>query len=220
MQRLFTFLILIHLGTTGCGPMERSAEETEQVKKEMNDREIKRVLPSEIVEKAREKGKAVTDEAQKALLQTLMKKIQSEGVVGAIEFCNINALPIMDSLSQVHKAEIRRVSNKWRNPNDAPTAEEEPIVEAYAYAAEQGQEMRDEVYAEDGAEQVIYTRPIMIGAALCLQCHGEKGKELTAEAAQKLQELYPEDKATGYQLGEWRGLWKVTFLKKDIVLEL
>lgn len=220
MRQFFILLSFVIFGFTSCGPMERSSEETEQVKKEMNEREIKRVMPSEIVEKAREKGKLITDEAQKALLQTLMTKIQSEGVVGAVEYCNINALPIMDSLSQAHKGQIRRVSNKWRNPADAPKEDEQPIMEAYAFAVEEGQELRQEVFLEESSSQLIYTRPIMIGAGLCLQCHGEPGKELTEEVARKITELYPDDKATGYQLGEWRGIWKVTFEKKDVVLEL
>ena len=220
MRQFFILPLIAILGLTSCGPMERSSEETEQVKKEMNEREVKRVMPSEIVEKAREKGKRITDEAQKLLLQTLMRKIQSEGVVGAVEYCNINALSIMDSLSQAHKGQIRRVSNKWRNPADAPTEEELPIMEAYAFAAEEGQELREEVFLEESSNQLIYTRPIMIGAALCLQCHGQPGKELTEEVAEKITEFYPEDKATGYQLGEWRGIWKVTFEKKDVVLEL
>lgn len=220
MRHFFVLSIGFFVLAAGCGPIDRTAAEREKIQKEMDQREVKKVRPSEIIDKAREKGRQITDEAQRALLLTLTKQIQAQGVVGAVEYCNLKALPIMDSLSQAHKATIRRVSNRWRNPADAPNAQELPIIEAYEFAAEQGQELREEVFLEDSTEQLIYTRPISIGAGLCLQCHGTAGKELSPEAASKLRELYPEDKATGYELGEWRGIWKVTFEKRDIVLEL
>jgi hypothetical protein len=202
----------------GCGPMDKG--NSEAVKKEMEDREVKHVLPSQITDKAKEKGLAITDAAQKALLQILMKKIESEGILGAVEYCNVNAFPLVDSLSKAHHASIRRVSNKWRNPKDAPTDDEVAIMEAYTYSVEQGQAPREEVFMEDNSTQVIYTRPIMMGAALCLQCHGTPGKELTQEVADKIKGLYLEDKATGYELGQWRGIWKVVLEKKELVLEL
>lgn len=202
----------------GCGPMDKG--NSEAVKKEMDSREVKRVLPSQIIDKAREKGQAITSEAQKTLLQTLMKKMETEGVVGAVEYCNVNALPLVDSVARAHKASLRRVSNRWRNPKDAPGEDEVPIMEAYSYSAEQGLELREEVFFDENNPQVIYTRPIMLGAGLCLQCHGQKDKDIAPEVQQKISELYSADNATGYNLGEWRGIWKVVFEKKELVLEL
>lgn len=218
MKNLAIAAILLFVSLSGCGPM--GSGNSDAVKKEMQSRDVKHVVPSQIMDKAKEKGKAITDAAQKTLLQTLTKKIESEGVVGAVEYCNVNALQLIDSLSKAHQASIRRISNKWRNPHDAPAGDEITIMEAYSFSAEQGQELREEVFFEETSPQVIYTRPIMMGAGLCLQCHGTPGKELTPEVANKINALYPEDKATGYQLGEWRGLWKVVFEKKDLVLEL
>ena len=42
---------------------------------------------------------------------------------------------------------------------------------------------------------------------LCLQCHGTA---IAPKLAEKLSELYPEDKATGYSEGEIRGAFVVT----------
>ncbi len=218
MKTLRIVTLFFFTAVVGCGPMDKG--NSEAVKKEMESRELKHIMPSQIIDKAKKDGQAITDEAQKALLQTLMKKIESEGVIGAVEYCQMNAIPLVDSLSRSHKAIIRRVSNKWRNPKDAPTGDEVGIMEAYTYSIEQGQAPREEVFMDDNTTQVVYTRPIMMGAALCLQCHGTVDKELTPEVAEKINSLYPEDKATGYQLGEWRGIWKVVFEKKDLIMEL
>lgn len=217
---LIAVMAALGWATTGCGPMERTPEQAEQIKKEMEGRELKHVTSTQIIEKAREKGQAITEAAQKTLLQTLLKKVETEGIVGTLEYCNLNALPLIDSLSTAHKTSIRRVSNKWRNPKDAPTADEQDFMDAYAYTVEQGQSPREEVFMEDNATQVIYTRPIMLGAGLCLQCHGQEDKDIAPETLAKIKTLYPDDKATGYQLGEWRGIWKVTFEKKDLVMGL
>ncbi|MEQ8414576.1 MAG: DUF3365 domain-containing protein [Imperialibacter sp.] len=218
MRTPIILCLSVCLIAVGCGPMDKG--NSEEVKKEMEDRKVKHVLPSQITDKAKERGLAITDAAQKVLLQTLIKKIESEGILGAVEYCNVNAFPLVDSLSKANLATIRRVSNKWRNPKDAPEADEIAIMEAYAYSVEQGQAPREEVFMEDNSTQVIYTRPIMMGAGLCLQCHGTPGKELTQEVEDKIKSLYPDDKATGYELGEWRGIWKVVFEKKELVLEL
>jgi hypothetical protein len=218
MRTPIILCLSVCLIAAGCGPMDKG--NSEAVKKEMEDRKVKHVLPSQITDKAKERGLAITDAAQKVLLQTLMKKIESEGILGAVEYCNVNAFPLVDSLSKANHATIRRVSNKWRNPKDAPTDDEVAIMEAYTYSVEQGQAPREEVFMEDNSTQVVYTRPIMMGATLCLQCHGTPGKELTQEVADKINALYPQDKATGYELGEWRGIWKVVFEKKELVLEL
>ncbi len=47
----------------------------------------------------------------------------------------------------------------------------------------------------------------------CLKCHGLPGKDIDANTLALLQKKYPEDKATGYKLGDLRGAWKISFSK-------
>ena len=47
-----------------------------------------------------------------------------------------------------------------------------------------------------------YAEPLMIDG-VCLTCHGGS---VTGDVAAVLRELYPEDRATGYALGEFRGI--------------
>lgn len=48
----------------------------------------------------------------------------------------------------------------------------------------------------------VYMEPLYVEAK-CLLCHGE---QVGQNVSQKLKELYPDDKATGFKLGEFRGL--------------
>ncbi len=52
----------------------------------------------------------------------------------------------------------------------------------------------------------------MLGNPLCLQCHGTPNQDIAPETLAAIQKLYPGDKATGFKLGDLRGLWRVTFL--------
>ena len=47
-----------------------------------------------------------------------------------------------------------------------------------------------------------YMEPLYVGPQ-CLSCHGET---LSGELKEKLNELYPNDQATGFKLGQFRGL--------------
>ena len=53
--------------------------------------------------------------------------------------------------------------------------------------------------------------PILLAAPVCLQCHGSPEKDIAPATMAAIKKLYPEDKATGFQLGDLRGLWRVTF---------
>jgi|GEM_PF-6272250 len=72
-----------------------------------------------------EKGDEITTATQTALLQTVSKAIAEKEAHGAVEYCNLKALAIVDSLSKVHNCQIRRVSDKYRNPQDKAQNETE-----------------------------------------------------------------------------------------------
>ena len=52
---------------------------------------------------------------------------------------------------------------------------------------------------------------IFLGMETCLKCHGRVGHEIANETYAVISKLYPEDKATNYRLGDFRGAWKVRF---------
>jgi len=47
-----------------------------------------------------------------------------------------------------------------------------------------------------------------------LQCHGQIGKDIHDDVYKVIKEKYPQDKATGFKVGELRGIWDIKFLEK------
>lgn len=141
-------------------------------------------------------------EAQKLLGSKLKEKIEQGGPENALEFCNINAIPLTESVAEKHRVTIKRVSDRYRNPDNAAGPEELAVIEQYKTMLASGK-MPEAILKDDH----LYT-PIVTNA-MCLQCHGTPGKELKTELNQKIKALYPKDKATGYIENELRGIFSI-----------
>ncbi len=186
---------------------------------ELKSREIKKVTEADLFEKALQEGDSIATYSQKALGAKLKNAIQNNGVEGAITFCNINAYPIVDSLQKKYDATIRRVSKKYRNPNDKPDSLELALLESYEFNIEKGLEVKPNLQDPHDGKNLIFTKPIMINNPLCLQCHGTVGKELTEETNELISSLYPEDLATGYEMNQLRGMWIIRLSRKKLIIE-
>jgi len=155
-------------------------------------------------------GKVITSLAQAELQKNLKKAMKEGGPVHAIEFCNINATHLTDSVSNIFDVEVQRISLKNRNLNNAAIGPKEKILlNNFLESSLESTGLRDTLIAFEG--KLLYYRPIMIGMEACLKCHGQKGKNIDNETIIALNKLYPKDKATNYRMGEFRGVWKVTF---------
>ncbi|MBW7840399.1 MAG: DUF3365 domain-containing protein [Chitinophagaceae bacterium] len=157
-----------------------------------------------------EEGNHIASEAQKALLSKVTKAIADSGVNGAVAFCNENAIPITDSLSNAFHAQIKRISNKNRNPDNVLKTETDimawNLIEGMAREATAPPAQH--VVLQEG-NKIFYYKAITLGMPTCLKCHGNKDTDIAPETLQLIQAKYPNDKAIGYQLGELRGLWKI-----------
>jgi hypothetical protein len=60
---------------------------------------------------------------------------------------------------------------------------------------------------------VIFYKPIMISMPTCLKCHGKPNIDIDEATLKAIAEKYPNDLATGYNLSDLRGAWKITFKK-------
>ncbi len=159
-------------------------------------------------EEFREAGIGYAMAVQATLGKTLQGKIKEEGTLGAIEFCNLNALSITDSLSREFGVTISRVTDRPRNPKNRASDQELRYIYAYQEDLAEGHTAEGLVALQDNTIHFYY--PIVTNN-LCLQCHGTPKAGIAPEVYSKIQELYPQDRAVGYASGELRGLWKVAF---------
>ena len=146
-------------------------------------------------------------ETKKVLGKNLMEAIQSKGALYAMEFCNIQAIPLTDSMSRQYNADIRRVSDRNRNPGNKANAEELDYIARFQRQVAAGGEPMPVLLERNGIAQFYY--PIITNT-MCLQCHG-KPTDILPEVQQKIATLYPGDLATGYSENEVRGIWSIRF---------
>ena len=95
-----------------------------------------------------------------------------------------------------------------------------PLLEAYAYNAENNISSDPSIQKIEQGEVLLYTKPILLTNALCLSCNGDPKKDIAPETSAKLKELYPQDSATGYAIGDLRGMWALRLPKKEVVKRL
>jgi len=161
-----------------------------------------------------ERGGKIAKLAGKSLQKSLQNAIKEGGLEYAISFCNVEAIPITDSVSESESVQIKRLATKYRNPLNIADVTEKELLQYYAAELEKGQELHP-VIRPNADGNPVYYNPILT-AALCLNCHGEVGKTVPSELAETIQNLYPQDKATGFDEGQLRGMWAITFTEMKV----
>lgn len=156
-------------------------------------------------------GQKYASASKAALGRKLMAAIAKNGPDGAVEFCNINALPLTDSLSIAYGAKIKRVTDKPRNPLNKANEKELSFIADFKEKLTSGYPLEPILDTTDG--QLNFYYPILTNA-MCLQCHGKPEVQITASTLSVLDKLYPEDMAREYQENEIRGIWAIRFNQK------
>jgi hypothetical protein len=147
----------------------------------------------------KEAGAAAVQTFKKSLKGALLAGLE-EGPVSAISVCQMKAPELADAASK-SGVQVGRTSRKLRNPANAPKPWMEPLLDRY----HQDPESREPAVVVVDKETVGYVEPIYV-EPVCVTCHG---KNLAPELQAKLDELYPEDEATGYAAGDLRGMFWV-----------
>jgi len=159
-----------------------------------------------------EKGKEIAASTFATLSSNLQKTMKNEGVSNAVKYCNLAAMPLVDSLSQIYNAEIRRTSFKIRNPKNNPTPLELEQLQVYQKQMNAGEKLQPLV-KEIAASTIAFYAPIHI-MPLCQKCHGKIDETLFIKDYKTIVQYYPNDKAIGYETGDWRGMWSISFEKE------
>ena len=165
------------------------------------------------LETYRAKGDQITDAAQSVLLRELTAAMKAGGPPNAVAYCNSRAQLIMDSVSEAEGVWVRRTTDRTRNLRDEQMNERE--IEAFSRLRSALQEGGKPItMVDDEGMTIEYYRPILIKEP-CLACHGTPGETIADETMEVIKDAYPNDQATGYKVGDLRGMWHLTFKRVD-----
>ena len=134
-------------------------------------------------------------------LQSALQEGMREGPVEAIRVCQLQAPEIVERVTP-GDIMMGRTSHRVRNPDNAPLEWQEEILAHYLDNPGNFEPMQKRI--DD--TRVAHAQPIRT-EGLCLSCHGT---DLDEDVQGKLDELYPEDEATGFSEGDFRGIFWVT----------
>jgi hypothetical protein len=141
------------------------------------------------------------------LMSVLLPSIEKDGAAGAVQTCNVEAPKLGKQASDASGWSVRRVSLRNRNPKAVPDDWERAVLADFDRRAAAGEkpqtlERADEVMV-DGKRTLRYMKALPV-ADMCLACHGAPAG-LAPGVGDKLKALYPDDRATGYKVGDIRG---------------
>lgn len=217
-MKRFTYILFSIVLFVACGPRERISKEVfDEVN---NSMEAKKLSEAEITQEAMIWGDSISTAAQQQLMASLHKAVEEKGIEGALDFCNVNAAPIVQELSDKYGVEIRRTSFRARNQNNLPTDQESPILDAYQYNVENRLENEPNIQKIEGGDVLLYTKAIVISTEFCLACHGDTKNEIESPVLNKIDSLYPGDLARDFEVGNLRGMWSLKIPKKSVVNRL
>lgn len=139
---------------------------------------------------------------QTRLVEALTSELDRSGPMGAIQVCRDSAAGITSEVSTEMGVTVARTSHRLRNPENRPPDWALEIVERGA-----------ETKADDATEHVIdlgdavgVLRPIGT-LGMCTTCHGDESS-MEPELLERIHQAYPDDQATGFEVGDLRGwMW-------------
>ena len=144
-----------------------------------------------------------------ALQEQLMSAMADGGPAAAIEACNIAAPGIAATASDTRGWRIGRTSLKLRNPDNAPDAWELSVLREFEALKAAGEDPATLDHAEfvvsEGRRAFRYMKAIGT-QPVCTVCHGAG---IAPEVAARLDALYPDDRARGFETGDIRGAFSI-----------
>ena len=153
-------------------------------------------------------SRAVTQAMLKELGQKLQSSMAEGGAINAIGVCHLQAPDIANRASTNNQAKISRVGTRARNPvMGVPNDWQAKALAQFDAALARGDKLADIEFSETvstaSGKEFHFAKPIVL-QPMCVSCHGSP-EQISPEVKAKLNELYPNDKAVGYQPGQLRG---------------
>ena len=166
-------------------------------------------------------NKEIKQEAKSAIMKMggalkshMKQNMKAGGPVQAAGFCLDEASGIAKKVNASYPkgVSVKRVSLKYRNPADKPTADEAKVLEQIQSDVAAHKTVPKMIVKEVAKNSYKVYKPIFINKGVCLTCHGD-AKTRDPEAYKLIKEKYPNDKAVGYKKGDFRGAFVVTIIK-------
>lgn len=134
--------------------------------------------------------------------------LEDGGAVQAIGICKDVAPQIASEISRQSGAKVTRTSLRYRNPSNAPEPWQADVLKDFerqaAAAADTGPLEHFETEADGRVRYMLAIRT----ESVCLACHGAAIAPVLKES---LDAEYPHDQAVGYNLGDVRGAFSVSW---------
>ena len=217
----FAFGFLFSLGCLlsgcllgGCGESNQRLP-TGELAKEVRNREIRHVTQGQITQAAMKMGETVSRGVQAALVRKLTAAIPAEGLVAAGRYCQQANLPGADSLGKAYQAAIRRYRLKGELDKKDLSDKAFQVLDAYRYSAEQNQSLDPGVQGD--GPSLLYSAPVLLNNAVCLECHGQVGTDVSEADYRALSARYRLDSLVNYRTGQPVAVWLLRFPRKEVV---
>lgn len=136
----------------------------------------------------------------------LVESLQTNGPAGAITVCAKDAPLISSRIEKELGVTLKRTSLNVRNPRNAPDQQEKKLLESLAASHKAGGALPGGVTAFPDNPRRFYKTITM--EQTCLKCHGDDGT-MSEQVRREIAAAYPNDRATGYKAGDFRGIISV-----------
>lgn len=162
--------------------------------------------------------------ALSAALQAKLKQaIQSGGLEEGVNACHLVAEPIATALS-VEGWTVGRTTLKVRNPKNSPDAWEKTQLTMFAEQLAKSVELSNEsgetpmsraplevTYFDKESNKFRYMMAIET-KSVCTACHGS---DISPTVKEVIDKHYPNDQATGFDIGSLRGAFTLTYSEQQ-----
>ncbi len=213
-----TILLTLTLGLlmiTGCGLNQKKADKAANSSTADKNLRVFKSINDSLQNDLMVYGATYAQKAMLGIKSKLVEAMKKGGPNYALEFCNVKAIPITDSLANDMNVEIKRVAKKYRNPANETKGVENAIYKDYVMNFIEGKPTSDRLEIDANGHPVFY-KLIKVNQE-CLVCHGSPNTNIPPNVAAQIKLLYPNDKATDFTAGQPRGMWAITF--NDILIQ-
>ncbi len=158
-------------------------------------------VSEQVSAESRARGAALIGELKRSLVGAVTKAM-GQGLPAAIASCHTEA-PVLTAAVARDGATIGRATRKPRNPRNAATGWQADALSQFEGVLAAGQPLAGQTFARRlPGGRIGYAEPLVI-QELCVTCHGAL---LAPEVHVEIAARYPDDRATGYVIGDLRGI--------------